>query len=93
MWRDQALGENLRLNLLRPNLFSCVQSANSLEQRFFEGAAYGHHFPDGLHLGSQVLIGAGKLLKLPLGDFYDYVVQCRFEAGRSFSRDVVGNLI
>src|SRR5262249_11001917 len=38
-------------------------------------------------------IGAGELLKSPLGNLGDYVVDGRFEAGRSLAGDVVVDLV
>ena len=60
------------------------EGANSLLQGFLECAADGHDFADGFHLRAESAIRAGKLFKLPLGNFHDDVVDGGFEAGRGF---------
>src|SRR5580704_1709539 len=70
-----------------------LKRANSLLQGFFEGAADGHDLANGLHLRSESAVCAGKLFELPLGNFYDHIVDGRFEAGRRFFGDVVGDFV
>ncbi len=65
----------------------------AFHQRFFESAADGHDFADGLHLRAEAFVGAGEFFELPLGDFYDHVIERRLEAGWSFAGDVVGDFI
>ena len=44
MWSDEALRENLGLDLLRPGPLAGIERTHALEQRLFERAADGHHF-------------------------------------------------
>ena len=93
MRRHQPLRQNLRLDLGSADALAGVERANALHQRFFEGAANGHHFAHRLHLRAQVFVGAGKLLELPLRNFHDHVVERGLKTGRSLARDVVGNFV
>ena len=52
MRRDQALREDPRLNLLRPDFLSRLERAHAFHQRFFECAPDGHGLADRLHLRS-----------------------------------------
>ena len=69
------------------------ERAHAFEQRFLEGAPDGHHLAHRAHLRAQPLVGAGKFLKLPLGNLGHHVVNRRLETGRGFLRDVVGNFV
>ncbi len=91
--RHQHLRQPPRLQYFGAGFLSRLKRAPRLHQRFLEGAAHGHHFADRLHLRSQRIVGAGKLLKLPLGNFHDNVVDGRLETGRRFACDVVRNLV
>src|SRR5437868_8968238 len=91
--RDQSLGEDPGLNLLRANLLPRIERAHSFEQRFLERAADSHHFADRFHLRTKALVSTGKLLELPLGNLYDYVVQGGLERCGCFPRNVVGNFV
>ncbi len=61
-----------------------LERANAFLQRFFERAADGHDFADGLHLRAERGVGAGKFLELPLRNFHDDVVDGRLEGSRRF---------
>src|SRR5579864_9694655 len=93
MRRDQTLRQNFGLDLFTTDALPGIERANTFHQRFFEGAADGHHFADGLHLRAEALISSRKFFKLPLGNFDDYVIERWLEAGRSSAGDVVGNFI
>ena len=89
----QHLRQPPRLQNLRTRFLACLQRAPGFHQGFFEGAANGHHLAYRLHLRPKRLIGAGKLFKLPLGNFHDDVINRRLEAGRRLARNVVGNFV
>src|ERR1051325_9192317 len=93
MWRDQPLRQDLGLDVFAASLLTRLQRTNGFEQRFLERPPDGHHFADRLHLWTQVLVGAGKLFKLPLRYLDDHVIERRLEAGRGLARDVVGDLV
>jgi len=69
------------------------QSAETLLERFLEGAADRHHLPHRLHLRGQDRIGGGKLLEGEPGDLHHHVVQHRLEGGGSGPGDVVGQFV
>src|SRR5579872_1305365 len=93
MRRYQTLGENLGLDCFSADALSCVEGAHSFHQSLFKRAADGHYFAHGLHLRTEVLVCSRKFFELPLGNFYNDVVERRLETGRSLARDVVGDLI
>ena len=93
MRRHQPLRQNLRFNLRSSDAFAGIESANAFHQRFFKGASDGHHFAHGFHLRAKALVGAGELLELPLGNFYDHIVERRLKACRGLARDVVRNFV
>ncbi len=59
------------------------QAADGFQQAGFDVPFDGHHFPGGLHLGPQGVVGIDELVKRPAGDLDDTVVQGGFEAGGS----------
>ena len=91
--RDQHLRQAARLQDFGAGPLAGFKRAPRLHQRFFEGAAHGHHFADRFHLRPERVVGAGKFFELPLGDLDDHVVDGGLEAGRRLARDVVGNLV
>ena len=93
MRRYQALRENLRLDAFGTDFLPRIECPHSLEQRFFESSANGHHLAHRFHLRAEALVSSGELFELPLGNFDDYVIECRLEAGGSLASDVVGNLV
>ncbi len=70
-----------------------LERAHRFQQRLLEGAADGHHFADRLHLRTERFVCARKLLKLPLRNLDDHVIERRLKARRRLARDVVGNLV
>ena len=62
-------------------------------ERFLKGASDGHGFTDGLHGSGENGIGSGEFFKSEAGNLGDDVVDGRFEAGRSFAGDVVGEFV
>ena len=50
---------------------------------FFESAAYGHHFSHRFHAAAQFAGYAVEFTQVPAGNFAHYIVECRFEEGRS----------
>src|ERR1051326_5051540 len=93
MRRDQALRQDARLDALRPRALASIERAYPFEHRLFEGPADRHDFAERLHLRPEVLVGTRKLLELPLGNFYDDIIQRGLEARGRLTRDVVGNLV
>src|SRR3954463_5159974 len=93
MRRDQTLRQDLRLNLLRADLLAGFERADSLHQCFFEGAPNCHRLAHGLHLWPQAFVRSGELLKLPLRNFYDYIVERGLETRWSLFCDVVRELV
>src|SRR2546423_1975043 len=69
------------------------QGAQTLLQTLLEGAANGHGFANGFHLGIQSWIGLGKFLESEPGHFSDHIVDSRFETGRGFAGDIVSDLV
>ena len=43
--------------------------------------------------GPEAFVGAGEFFELPLGNFYDDVIERGLEAGGSLAGDVVGNFV
>ena len=93
MRRNQAFGQDARLDFFGADALAGLQRAHGLQQRLFEGAADGHDLADGLHLRTEGFVGAGKFLELPLGNLDDDVVERRLETGRRLARDVVGDFV
>ena len=69
------------------------RAPDGLHQRHLEAGCDGHDLAGGLHLGSQLPAGIGKLVKRPLGHFHHDVVNGRLEAGAGLAGDVVLDLI
>ena len=90
---DELLRDQRRVELLGAEGLAGLQAADALPERLFEGAADGHHFAHGLHLGAERGVGAGELLEGPLGNLGDDVVDGRLEAGGRLARDVVADLV
>src|SRR6266853_2516471 len=93
MRRYQALRENLWLDFFGAQFLAGVECADAFEKRLFESAADSHYFADRLHLRPKRFVRTGKFFELPLRNFYDDIVERRFETGWSLARDVVWNLI
>src|SRR5437764_11849410 len=89
----QALRQNFGLDFFAANALARVERANSFHQCFFKSAPYSHDFADGFHLWPKTLVGAVEFLELPLGNFYDHVIEGWLEARRSLAGDVVRNLV
>src|SRR5436309_1836226 len=68
MRRDEALRENFWFDFSGADSLARIKRADSLLQRFLEGAANGHYFADGFHLRTERFVGAGKFFELPLGN-------------------------
>ena len=79
--RDEPLGQATRLEDFGAGFLAGLESTPGFHERFFEGAADGHDFADGLHLRAEGVVCAGELLKLPLWDLDDDVVDGGLEAG------------
>ena len=92
-WGDQLLGDERLVVTLGAEGFAGFEAAHAFPQSFFEGAADGHHFTDGLHLRTEHGIRAGEFLKRPLGDLGDDVVDGRLETGGRLARNVVANFV
>ena len=91
--RDELVGDQALVVLFGAEGLAGFQAADAFPQGFFEGAADGHHFADGFHLGAERGVGAGEFLEGPLGDFDDDVIDGRLEAGGRFEGDVVADLV
>ena len=69
------------------------RAPDGLHQRHFKAGCNGHDLAGGLHLGSQLPAGIGKLVKGPLGHFHHDVVQRRLKAGAGLAGNVVFDLV
>ena len=70
-----------------------LRSADSLHQGCLEARRDGHNLAGGLHLCAEGTGGAGKLIKGPLGEFHNHIVQRRLKAGAGPAGDVVSDLV
>lgn len=70
-----------------------LEGAEGLLHGLLEGAADGHGFADGLHLGGEDGVGGGELFESEAGELGDDVVDGGLEAGGSLAGDVVGKLV
>ena len=91
--RDQALGDQIVVELRRRRGLAGLEAADAFAERLLEGAADRHHFADRLHLRAEHRLGAGELLELPARDLDHDVVDGRLEAGGRHARDVVLDLV
>ena len=91
--RDQLLHDQALVELLRAERLAGFEAAHALPQRFFEGAADGHHFAHRFHLRAQRGVGAGEFFERPLGNLGHHVIDGRLEAGRRLARDVVADFV
>ena len=71
----------------------CLQAAEGLLERLFEGPPDGHRLADRLHLGRQRRVRVWEFLKVPPRDLGDDIIDSRLETGRRLARDVVSELI
>ena len=83
------LGFGLQVKPVNPDF----QGTKGFLQRFLEVTADRHRFADGLHADAKAAVGCSKLFKGKARQLGDYVVDGRFEAGRGFLGNVVGQLI
>ena len=72
---------------------SDLERAQRLLQRLLEGPPDRHRLADRLHLRSQLVGRAAKLLEREARNLGHHVVDRRLEARRRHARDVVGNLV
>ena len=68
-------------------------AAHGLEQRALKIRADGHDLARGLHLCTEAAGRADELVKRPLGELHDDVVERRLKAGAGLAGDVVLDLI
>ena len=68
-------------------------AAYGLEQRAFKIRADGHDLARGLHLRAEAAGRADELVKRPLGELHDDVVERRLKAGAGLAGDVILNFI
>ena len=68
-------------------------AAHGLEQRALKIRADGHDLARGLHLRAEAAGRADELVKRPLGELHDDVVERRLKAGAGLAGDVVLNFI
>ena len=85
----RAVGQGLGVQRVEMDL----GAAHGLEQRALEVRADGHDLAGGLHLCAEAAGCADKLVKRPLGELDDDVVQRGLEAGAGLAGDVVLDLI
>ena len=93
MRRNQTLHEAPWFDVFGGGALTGIERTDTLHQRFFEGSANRHRLANRLHLRTESLFRAGELLKLPLGNLHDNVIDGRLEAGGSLASDVVGDLV
>ena len=72
---------------------SGFERTQRLLEGLFKAASNRHGFTHGLHLRSECGIRCRELFKGEAGNLGDYVVECRLEAARRCTRDVVLDLI
>ena len=93
-----AVGEPVAHRAVRQGFgVQCVEmdlgAAHGLAQRALKVRADGHDLAGGLHLRAETAGRADKLVKRPLGELHDDVVQRGLEAGAGLAGDVVLDLI
>ena len=70
-----------------------LDGSQGFQQRALEGPANGHDLTGGFHLGTQVPRCRPELVKRPLRELYDNVVENRLEAGTRSLRYIIGKFI
>ena len=70
-----------------------LRSSDSLHKSHLEAGSYRHYLTRSLHLRSELTARACKLLKGPLREFYDRVVNRRLKASAGLARNIIGYLI
>lgn len=65
-------------HLGKPNE-SIINGPNRLLNRFFESPSNSHNLADALHAAAERFANPRELLQIPTRNFYDAVVQTRFE--------------
>ena len=93
VWPRQLSLQFVVRNVFEPQRLDRLQRTQTFEEGFLEGAADGHDFAHGFHLGAEDVFGFAKLFKVPLRNFRHHVIDRRFERGRSLLRDVVRNFV
>ena len=68
-------------------------TSDSLHDTLFKGSTDCHDLTGSLHLGTEGTFCIDKLVKRPLGEFDDQVVQCRLKAGIGCTGNGVDNLV
>ena len=85
----RAVGQGLGVQRVEMDL----GAAHGLEQRAFKVRADGHDLAGGLHLRAEAAGRADELVKRPLGELHDDVVQRGLKAGAGLAGDVILNFI
>ena len=67
--------------------------ADGLHEGFLKGLTDGHDFAGRFHLSTERAAGTGKLVKGPLRELADDIVDGRLKAGTGFSGDIVRDFI
>src|SRR5437660_1024724 len=93
MRRDQALCEDFGLDFFRADSLPGIQGAHTFKQSLFESATDSHDLADRLHLGTETLVDAGELLKLPFGNLHHHVVKRGLKASGGLAGDVVWDFV
>ena len=70
-----------------------LRPPDGLHQRHLKAGGDGHDLAGGLHLGTQLAAGVGKLIEGPLGHLHHNVVQRGLKAGAGLAGDVVFDLV
>ena len=70
-----------------------LRPPDGLHQRHLKAGGDGHDLAGGLHLGTQLAAGVGKLIEGPLGHLHHNVVQRGLKAGTGLAGDVVFDLV
>ena len=70
-----------------------LRPPDGLHQRHLKAGGDGHDLTGGLHLGTQLAAGVGKLIEGPLGHLHHNVVQRGLKAGAGLAGDVVFDLV
>src|SRR5271157_5238589 len=70
-----------------------VKRSKGFLESLFESPADCHYFAGTFHSGCQSPVSPLKFVEGPAGNFYDYIIYCRFKGGWCTTRHTVHYLI
>ncbi len=80
-------------HICKPQWLNRFKRTQPLEQTFLESPADRHHLADRLHLRTEHILSAGKLLERPFRDLCDDIIDRRLERRRRLLCNVVRYLV